>query len=230
MTKLRCLILEDQLPAQRVLKNYITRLDGLKLVATCSSAAEASVVLSTDEIDVLFLDIHLPKMDGFSFLKSLDNPPHVIVTTAYSEHAVEGFELAVVDYLLKPFSFDRFEEALNRLPDEKDVQTPPQEEIKSLFIKVDGDYLRLDLDKLVHIASDGNFLHINTADARHYILGTLQSWADRLPQEKFVRVHKSHIVNMDYVERISGNQLFTASGSIPIGRAFKDGLLAKVMN
>lgn len=230
MSKLKCLILEDQLPAQRVLQTYISRRDDLQLVATCSSAAEARAVLDTEQVDFMFLDIHLPKMDGFSFLKSLSNPPQVIVTTAYSEHAVEGFELAVVDYLLKPFSYERFEEALKRLSAEEKTQTLQQDEIKSLFIKVDGDYLRLDLDKLVHIASDGNFLHINTLDARHYILGTLQSWASRLPQEKFVRVHKSHIVNMEYVERISGNQLFTATGAIPVGRAFKEGLLAKVMN
>ncbi len=232
MTEIQCLIVEDQLPAQRILETYMPQLDHLNLVGVCQSAAEAMKLLQNNAVDLMFLDIHLPRMDGFSFLRTLSNPPNIVVTTAYSEYALEGFELNVIDYLLKPFSFERFCGAISK------INTPPNtaqrmshnQDNQRLFIKVDGDFVKLESDNLVHIASDGNFLHINMKDARYYIPGTLQSWLDKLPGGNFLRVQKSHIVNMRYVEKISGNQISTCVGPIPIGRAYKDALLRKAID
>ncbi len=232
MTEIRCLIVEDQAPAQRVLETYISQLDHLKIVGICGSATEAMKLLQKEAVDLIFLDVHMPKMDGFAFLRILTNPPNVIVTTAYSEHAIEGFDLNVVDYLLKPFSFERFCRAVSK------INTPPRLmrdehpgiENRSLFIKVDGNFIRLDTNSLVHISSDGNFLNINTKDTRYYVLGTLQSWLEKLPKDRFVRVQKSHIVNMDYVEKISGNQISTCVGPVPIGRAYKGTLISKTID
>lgn len=232
MIEIRCLIVEDQLPAQRILETYISQLDHLKLVGVCQSATEAIKLLQNNDVDLIFLDIHLPKMDGFSFLKTFVAAPNIIVTTAYSEYALEAFELNVLDYLLKPFSFERFCGAISK------VNTPPNtnkrvsvsHDTQTLFIKVDGDFIRLETDNLVHIASDGNFLHINMKDTRYYILGTLQSWLDKLPNGHFIRVQKSHIVNMRHVEKISGNLISTCVGPIPIGRAYKEALLRKTID
>ena len=231
MTKIRCLIVEDQLPAQRVLETYISELEHVELHGVCSSAAQAMALLQTKTFDLIFLDIHLPKMDGFSFLRTLPNPPNVIVTTAYSEHALEGFELNVIDYLLKPFSFERFCRAVSKV--KKDLaEIPSASNIsanQSLFIKTDGDFVRLDIDNLVHISSDGNFLNINMVNTRYYILGSLHSWLEKLPREKFMRVQKSHIVNLNHIEKISGNRITTVRGPVPIGRAYKDSVLKKVI-
>ncbi len=232
MTDIRCLVIEDQLPAQRVLETYISELEHLKLLGVCGSAAQAIALMQKQTPDLIFLDIHLPKMDGFSFLRTLQTPPNVIVTTAYSEHALEGFELNVTDYLLKPFSFERFCTAISRVK-EKQLEKQTSHETsanQSLFIKVDGDFVRLDLDNLVHISSDGNFLHLNMVNTRYYILGTLHSWLEKLPKDKFMQVQKSHIVNLDHVEKISGNQIATVGALVPIGRAYKDSLLKKVVN
>mgnify|MGYP000660466439 CR=1 FL=1 len=229
MTNISCIIVEDQKPAQRILETYIERLDHVELVATCCSAMEAMPVLAENEIDLMFLDLHLPKLDGFSFLKSLANPPKVIVTTAYSDQAVEGFELSVIDYLLKPFSFERFCGSISKLSMPKPSKLM-SDKPHSFFIKVDGDFIKLDLDKLVFIASDANFVHIHMVDTRYHIMGTLQSWEAKLPSQNFVRVHKSHIVNTDYIEKISGNQLIVHKFPIPIGRLYRDRLLSEYVN
>ncbi|WP_262693971.1 LytR/AlgR family response regulator transcription factor [Kordiimonas aquimaris] len=229
MAGLRCLIVEDQKPAQRILQTYISRLEHIELVATCGSALEAMKLLQEYDVDLLFLDIHLPKMSGLSFLRSLSHPPNVVITTAYSEHAIEGFELDVADYLLKPFSFERFCKAVSKVRSGTQSNNRMSKNIhdNSVFIKVDGDLIRLDLSRLVHIASDGNFLNINMKDNRYYILGTLHSWLEKLPKDSFLRVQKSHIVNINYIEKITGNQIATCLGPVPIGRAYKDDLLRK---
>lgn len=227
MTNIRCMIIEDQRPAQRLLETFIGRLEHLTLVATCGNAMDAMKILSENKIDLVFLDIHLPEMDGLSFLKSLSTRPDIIITTAYPEHAIEGFELNVVDYMLKPFLFERFCTAVSRYTEHSQGK-PATEQIQSLFIKLDGDYVRLDLAKLTYLASDGNFLHVHMQEDRYHILGTLQSWLSKLPPN-FVRVHRSYIVNLDFVDRISGNQIYVANTSIPIGRLYKDKLVEHVV-
>ncbi len=227
MSKMSCLIVEDQLPAQRVLQTYIGQFDRLELAATCSSATEALEVLETQNIDLMFLDIHLPNLDGFSFLRSLVSPPEVIVTTAYSEYAVEGFELNVLDYLLKPVSMERFSKAIAKAG-KADDKPQVAAQGRSLFVKVDGDFVRINTNQIVHIASDGNFLRINMEEENHYILGTLHTWLEKLPKEDFVRVQRSHVVNLNHIEKISGNMVLTHIGAIPIGRTYKRDLITKV--
>lgn len=231
VAEIRCIVIEDQLPAQRVLETYVSRLEQLTLTGVYGSATEAADVLEPEAVDLLFLDIHLPKLDGFSFLRSIPKPPDVVVTTAYSEHALEGFELNVTDYLLKPFSFERFCQAVAKVEAAKQTSGKPalSQTEQPFFIKVNGDFIRLNLNELVHISSDGNFLHINMKNTRYHILGTLQSWLEKLPHEKFKQVQKSHIVNMDHVEKISGNQISTCLGPVPIGRAYKSTLLRTVI-
>lgn len=219
--------MEDQLPAQRVLQTYIRQFDHLELAATCSSAADAIKVLQAQDIELMFLDIHLPNLDGFSFLRSLVSPPEVIVTTAYSEHAVEGFELNVLDYLLKPVSMERFSNAIARAG-KAGGQPQRGAQGRSLFVKVDGDFVRVETNQIVHIASDGNFLRINLEQGNFYILGTLQTWLEKLPKEDFVRVQRSHVVNFNHIKKIAGNQVVTQIGTIPIGRTYKNNLLTKV--
>lgn len=228
---INCIIVEDQIPAQRVLEEYISRLDHLTLIATCQSVVEALAVMQQQTIDLLFLDIHLPQMDGFSFLRNLSVDQHVIVTTAYPEHAAEGFELDVLDYLLKPFSYERFLKAVSKIPANEPVHesAPNTADSRYIFIRQDRELVRVDLEEVIHVRSDGNYLHVSLAEARYHLQGTLQSWQDRLQNSDFVRVHKSHLVNLKFIDRISGNQISTPAGPVPIGRSYRADLFARTI-
>ncbi len=229
MNALKCLIVEEQKPAQRVLQQYIARLDHLNLLHVCTNAVEATAHLHNDAIDLIFLDLHLPQMDGLAFLRSVSHCPSVIITTAYSEHAVDAFDLNVADYLLKPFSFERFCRAVSRVSNanrEMETKTRPP----CLFIKADGDFIRLELDDIVFVSSDGNFLNIITTQARYHIAGTLSDWESRLPDRHFIRTHRSHIVNLNKIIRVGRQHVETDYGRTPMGRTFCDSIIKRISN
>ncbi len=229
---MKCIIIEDQLPAQRILKKYILDFESLQLEAVFTNALEAIEFLKSNEIDLMFLDIHLPKLSGIDFLKSLNNPPQVIFTTAFSEFALEGYELNVVDYLLKPFSFQRFVQAVSKvnLNNNGDSNSTPIEDIennkKDIFIKSGFDHIRIKIDEIVYIMSDADYTEIHLENNKHLSSETLRFWEQSLPTQQFSRVHKSYIVNTEKVIKVSGNQIYLENKKIiPIGRAYKNGFL-----
>ena len=226
---MHCIIIEDQPPAQRILQKYIDDLGSLHLEATFSDATQAIERLKTDTIELIFLDIHLPKMSGIDFLRTLPHPPAIILTTAFPDYALESYELDVVDYLLKPFSFQRFVKAVAKvprispvepLPEATEVRPSPRQE---LFIKSGYEHVRITVDDIIYIKSDADYSELFTPGKKYLSSESLRNWLDLLDTQTFVRVHKSYIVNASRIVKVLGNQLYMDDGAVvPLGRAFKD--------
>lgn len=227
---LKCLIIEDELPAQRVLKNYIADVPSMELKGTYTSAMEALEKIRENDIDLLFLDINLPKLSGLNFLRSLSYPPQVIITTAYPDYAHEGFELSVVDYLLKPFSFERFLQAVSKVesPDPSKSETAAERNQTFTFIKVDKTLQKVDFEDIWYIESDRDYVKIVMENNSFMHLQTLKHWMSLLPDDRFVRVHKSFIINIQKVEKIVGNRIEIGDEIIPIGRHYKQDFMDKI--
>ncbi|MEP3388782.1 MAG: LytTR family DNA-binding domain-containing protein [Reichenbachiella sp.] len=231
---MNCIIIEDQLPAQRILKRYIEDIGTLNLVGTFSNALQALDTINSQKIDLLFLDIHLPKLSGIDFLKTLPNSPYVILTTAFSDYALESYEFNVVDYLLKPFSFERFVKAVSKVTTLTNAATPAKSEEKhnlDLFIKSGYEHIRISLTDIFYIKSDADYTEIHLSDKKHLSSETLKNWEEKLGNQRFLRVHKSFLVNTDKIAKLVGNQIhLNDNTTIPIGRAYKEGLLSRYSN
>lgn len=232
---INCIIIEDQAPAQRILKRYIEDVDVLHLVETFSDPITAMSFLNSRSVDLIFLDIHLPKLSGLEFLKSIVNPPKVILTTAFPDYALESYDLDVVDYLLKPFSFQRFVKAVSKVPQSTQVMTKSQQSdtqsSNSLFLKSGHEYIKIDIDQISHINSDSDYTDVYYSDKKYISSEPLKYWEETLKDYGFIRVHKSHIVNLKMVEKISRNQIHLLNKTlIPIGRTYKKMLDDRFLN
>ena len=231
MKEVNCIIIEDQLPAQEILKSYIDQVVELKLQATFTNAIEAGSWLKQNSTDLIFLDIHLPKVTGLEFLEMMTVKPKVILTTAYTEYALEGFELDVVDYLVKPFSFDRFNRALGKLnltePGDYSTTSDPGEE-DFVFVKDGHEILKIFYHDILYLKASGDFVEVVIKDRKHLISSTLKYWEELLPNKGFYRIHKSYIVNLKKIDKISGNQVILPNQAIPIGRSYQQAFLKKL--
>jgi len=219
---------DDEPLAQEVLENYIQRVGDLQLVKKCSNALEAFQELHKEKIDVLFLDIQMPVIDGLSFLKSLKNSPAVILTTAYPNHAIEGFDLDVADYLLKPISFERFLKAVNRVIDYKKSLNGDAPAGEYMFVKVDSKLVKVNFAEIVYIEGMKDYLKIFIKERPLVVHQTMKKIEDLLPKNKFVRVHNSYIVSVSAVNSIVGNFVEINGKEIPIGANYKDHLIKLV--
>jgi len=221
---MNCIIIEDQAPAQRILQKYIKDYGNLELAGTFMDAIQSLEFLNQHDVHLIFLDIHLPKVSGVDFLKSLKNPPTVIFTTAFPDFALQGYELNVVDYLLKPFSFARFLQAMTKVPKlegEANLGTPEQNEF--IFIKSGFEHFKVDVNNILFIHSDNDYTEINTLEKRLLSTESLKHWEKILDNRKFIRVHKSYIININYLASISANGILLNNNiNIPVGRAFKN--------
>lgn len=211
--KMKCLIVDDEHIARKVLSDYVGKVPELELVASCSSALQALNHIKKDSIDVLFLDIQMPDLTGLDFLKILPNRPATILTTAYSEYAVQSYELDVVDYLLKPIDFDRFYKAVTKAISLKDskvgypLTSLPAEPTDKLFIKADGKIISVAFQDVIVINGQGPYVQMITAYNRKIM--TLQSMSklEELLPANFYRIHRSHIVNINHIDSIDGNMV-----------------------
>tara|TARA_B110000483_G_scaffold241303_1_gene323968 strand:- start:1449 stop:2156 length:708 start_codon:yes stop_codon:yes gene_type:complete len=226
---IHCIIIEDQPPAQRVLKKYIGDMSNMALRATFGDALKAMDFLKAEPIDLILLDIHLPKISGIDFLKALTHKPQVILTTAFSEYALESYEYDVVDYLLKPFSFERFVQAVSKVPILKSegFKSENQIEIVSspevIFIKSGYEHIKIDVADIRFIQSDANYTEIFTSEKKYLSQEPLRHWEEYLDPKKFVRIHKSYILNTSKIKKIIGNQVhLDESMNLPIGRSYKE--------
>ncbi len=226
MKALNCVIIEDQLPAQRILKGYIEKVPNLTLVGSFIDPTKAFNALQELPVDILFLDIELPKISGINFLKSLKNPPIVILTTAFSEYAVEGFELEVTDYLLKPFPFERFLKAISKVNMAIHVNEAMVNQ-KDVFVKVKGILQKIELNDILFVESKGDFSIIRTEKEGYIVNLALRDIVSSFGKS-FQRCHKSYVINMDNVQKIMGNQIKFSNHTIPIGRVYKEPLLSKI--
>ncbi len=229
--KRTCIIIEDQPPAQRILKKYIEDMGSLELKGTFSEALSAIPLLQQSTIDIIFLDIHLPKISGMDFLKTLKQTPQIILTTAFSEYALESYEYNVVDYLLKPFSFQRFIQAVTKANTTKNdivKAMPLHEKQDSFFIKFGHDLINVNSNAILYIKSEDKYTEVVTTGKTHLSSDTLKQWEDRLDKKHFCKVHKSYIVNVSKILKISGNQVYIDDYCIPIGRVYKDAFSKRI--
>lgn len=222
---MKCVIIEDEIPAQNLVKHYISKLPELELIGAFQSAIEANRFVQNNAVDLIFLDINLPDITGIQYIRTLNNPPRVIITTAYPEYAAESFELdTICDYLVKPFSFDRFLKAINKV---KNGTVHPMEtnatiaEGASIYVNIDKTLHKIQYRDILFLESDRNYITLATLNGKFTFIDSLKNWIEKLPTEDFVQVHKSYIVNYRQIQKIKGNLLYLREQSIPVGRTFK---------
>ena len=221
-----CLIVEDEPLSQEIIESYISNCPELKLIGTCKDALQANTILYRKNIDLIFLDINMPIMNGIEWLKSMDRIPDVIFTTAYPEHAVEGFDLNALDYLLKPFSFDRFLKSVNKFLATKknqDINQPESSDTsKTIWVKSNKKSYPIKLSELAYIESYGDYLKLYRGDKPIIIHETLKHFISKLPNQQFQKIHRSYVINLNKVEYIEGNQVYIASKLIPLATTYRD--------
>lgn len=226
---MRCIIIEDELPAQRIIKSYISKLPQLELVGCFQSAIAANQFLQSSKIDLLFLDINLPDISGMQYIKTLINPPKIIITTAYPEHAVESFELAtILDYLVKPFSFERFLKGINKISKNEVNQSSENTEseaLETIILNIDKTLYKVFIQDILYITSDRNYITLTTNTKKLTYVASLKNWIDKLPADTFIQIHKSYVVNSHKIDKIVGNSLYLENKKFPIGRFYKAALL-----
>jgi DNA-binding LytR/AlgR family response regulator len=229
--KFNCLIVDDEPIAQQILEKYISQIDALQLVGKCSNAFEALNVLHREKIDVLFLDIKMPSLTGLDLLKTLQNPPRVILTTAFSEFGAESYEYGITDYLLKPIPFERFLKAVNKILMLQNTLSPTTlsnekaEEPTFMFFKADKKIYKYYLSEIIFIEGSGNYVKIHSLSEKPLmVLEKLSDIQSKLPAKQFLRVHKSFIVNVSHIQKIEGNLLSIKEIQIPVSSTYKHNL------
>ncbi len=222
MQKIKCLIIDDEPMAQRILQRFVAEVDFLDLQGVCKDALEAMDLLGTESVDLLFLDINMPQLSGLDFYKSLPNPPAVIFTTAHPDYAVDGFEVNAVDYLLKPIAFERFMTAVNKVAEQH--TTPVADH---LFIKVDKTLHKVQFEQIRYIEALGDYVKVHCENEVLLTNETLKSLTEQLPTATFMQIHKSFIVNLEKVTSVSGGQAFCNTDALPIGRKYKEAFLER---
>ncbi|MEW7290364.1 LytR/AlgR family response regulator transcription factor [Aquimarina sp. 2304DJ70-9] len=228
--KITCIIVDDEPLARDIIENYISRIDNLELIASCGDAVEAFNLIAKQNIDLLFLDIQMPEITGIDFLKELNPTPKVIFTTAYSDYAVDAFNLEAIDYLLKPIAFSRFMKSVHKvfkelnpidtLPPKNDQETGYQDAF--IYLKVEKKMLKIFLKDIQYIESLRNYIKIKTIDREVTALKSISSIEDILPTKKFLRVHRSFIVAIDFVDAFSPSEIEIKGIKIPVGRNYKE--------
>jgi DNA-binding LytR/AlgR family response regulator len=232
---LSCLIIDDEPLARKGLKEYIADVDFLELAGEFDSPLKATDALSKGQIHLLFLDIHMPKISGIDFLKTLQHPPLVIFTTAYPQYALEGFDLSVLDYLLKPISFDRFFKAVLKAKEYYERRQPasvaalPETKEDYIFIKADNKLVKLAYNDIVFVEALQNYVAIHTADKKFITYLTFKSIEESLPSDLFIKVHKSYLVAIAKISSIEGNEIIAGNHHIPISRNLKDEVMDRLL-
>ncbi len=222
---IKCLILEDEPLAQNVLRNYIQQFSGLELIGIYGDPVEAQAFIHRAKPDIIFLDINLPKISGINFLKALSNPPLIIFTTAYQDFALEGFELNAVDYLLKPFSLERFIKAVNKAMQRLEPREETKTDEEALFVKVDKKLYRVATEEILYLEALDDYVKVATSTKEFLTNNTLKNLQDELPPSRFMRVHKSYLVCIGKIDYIEGNYIRMGSKEIPIGAVYKEQFL-----
>lgn len=234
---MNCIIIEDEIPAQEILIGYIQKTSDFQLLDVFNSALQANNLLLSGTVDLVFLDINLPAISGLNYLKTLKNPPMVIMTTAYTKYAAESYEYdVIIDYLVKPYSFERFLKSINKIESRNSTLSKIQYQAinkvtgdsESIFINVDKTLHKIKLKDILYIQSDRNYVTIITKDLSLAFIDTLKKWTIHLKQENFIQVHRSFIVNIDYIEKLTGNIAYLKKCKIPIGKTYKKFLFDKV--
>lgn len=224
MRKINCLIIEDEPLGAEILEGYIEQIPFLQLITTCSDAISAMSVLQQQEIDLIFLDIHLPKIKGFDFLKTLNNPPSVIITSAYMQYALQSYEHNVIDYLLKPIEFSRFLKAVNKLnlnPSFTNFDTKDEENTYAFF-NVNKKKIKINFHEILYIEGQREYIKVFTSDKSITTKFQIGQVNELLNGNEFLRIHRSYIVATKKVEAFNSSEVEICGKKIPIGRSYKE--------
>jgi len=225
---MRCLIVDDDDIQRKVVKNFVSELDFLKLMGECANGIEASNFLKKEKVDLIFLDVEMPGMSGLEFVRTLKNKPEIVLITSHEKFAVEAFEVDISDYIVKPIEYARFLQAVNKVKERFDAGKEVSGTDSTLFIKEGLDLVRINMDDIIMVAAEGDYVKIVTSTKNHMIKATMQKIEDNLPANKFMRVHRSYIVKLDQVNRISQDVIDIHDKSIPISKSYKDAFLGKL--
>jgi len=221
-----CIIIDDEPLSRDVLRKYLAEVSDLEIVAECSDAIEATRFLNKRPIDILFLDINMPGLSGISFARSLSVSPQIIFTTAYPEYAVEGFELNATDYLVKPYSFERFLLAVNRALERLRENQNGSGEGK-ILVKADKKLYALPFSEIRFIEGQGDYIRIHTREHKLMVHDTIRNFLESLPEEDFMRIHKSYVINLQHIEFIEGNQVKISGQSLAVSPTHRNELLSR---
>lgn len=228
MNEFTCLIVEDEPFAMEIIESYVAKIPYLKSVASCASAFEAAAVLQKENIDILITDIQMPQINGIELIKSLSNPPLVIITTAHPDYAVEGFDLGVIDYLLKPIAFDRFFKAINKAKEVLENKNKKPETVNKnhYFIKDGYKLTKILFDDILYVEGLKDFIKIVTKEKNYVIYMRMKDMEEILSKNLFYRVHKSYIINTAKIKHLMGNMVeMSDAQQITVAQSNRDGLI-----
>lgn len=222
---IRYLIIDDEHIAHTIIEEYCNMLPNMQLAKNCYDALEALDYLRNHTVDLIFLDLNMPKLKGFDFLKTLSSPPKIIVTTAYQEYAIEGYELNIIDYLLKPFGFERFLKAVNKISSSTSkvsVKPIEDENSRSIFLRSDKKHTQIFIDTILYVEAAGNYVKVITKSNNAIIVREkFSDLMELLPENDFIQVHKSFAVAIKYINSIEGNRIMICDFIVPIGKLYK---------
>ena len=228
---IRCLVIDDEPPAREIIRRYIEQVPTLQLVGECANAIQAFTLLQQQQVDLLFLDIRMPQLNGTDFIKTLKNPPKVIFTTAFSEYAVEGYELDAIDYLLKPIPFDRFLKAVNKayqfaLP-KNEIAVSPEEKKNDSFVyfRADRKMVKVMLQDINYIESMKDYVKVFTTSGTIITKQSISSVEAMLPEKNFIRTHRSFIVSLDKIKTFTAELIEIDKTEVPIGKLYRNGVM-----
>jgi len=235
--KIRCIVIDDERLAREYIINYIAKIPQLELVGDFNSPLKAMDLIKEKKVDLIFLDIQMPDITGINFMKSLEQKPDVIFTTAYQEYAIEGFNINATDYLLKPFSFERFFQAVNKVIDKFELKSDNKNSIADiaqnetkiadgyLTVKADRKLYKINFDHIIYIEGQRAYVTFHTENKKITALASLKELEDALPKDNFIRIHKSYIVSVREILSLEGNILEVNNTKLPVGKNYKDAVL-----
>jgi DNA-binding LytR/AlgR family response regulator len=229
----RCLVIDDEPLAIKLIKSHLGKLSSFEVAGECRNALEAVEILKKDKIDLMFLDINMPEITGLEFLRSIPNPPSVIITTAFREYAVEGYDLDVVDFLLKPISFERFLKAINRYIDRTRVpQSNSGDNMRApgekahINIQDGKNTFKILLDDILYFEGYGEYVKVMTENRNHMVRGSMTEFENKLAEKGFLRIHKSYIINIRKIKGFSSINVMLTNTQLPVGRIYRDKVIA----
>jgi len=233
MKKIRCLLVDDEPPALDLMETYISMMEQLEVVGKCPSAIKAMEVLKEQEVDLLFLDIQMPVLNGIDFIKTLKHPPSIILTTAYREYALDGYDLDIIDYLLKPIPFDRFLKAVQRYEERvakpTSIPTATTNLSDHIFLNVNRTHHKVILSDILYIESLKDYVRFHTKKDRLVVKGNIGSFMNQLPADRFVRIHRSYAIALAQIKSYNQTEVEVGEQRLPIGISYREGLMGKLL-
>ena len=226
--QINCLVVDDEPLSQDVIIDFVNASPELKLIAVCGDALEAGKILKDGSIDLLFLDINMPKLSGIGFVKSLKEPPLFVFITAYPEYAIEGFDVDAVDYLLKPVSFERFRLAVNRVLERFALKENVNSASHFIMVRADKKNYKIDFNELLFLEAQGDYVKFVTSERAIMVHGTLREFIALLPGKYFEQIHKSYVISLSKIDYLEGNLVKVGNHKLPISLSFKEQFLKKL--